>query len=404
MGGTSVPQALAWSTVKWWRDRRPSDVSDVALAALLLALSLYDLIGHGLGGTYPRSLWLHVPFLVACSVPVAFRRRAPLVALVTLAVVQSLWILTLYPLDVQPPLIPFVQALIVVYAAGAFTDGRSARAAVVVVVVATLTDIPTLLAGKPLGLVAGPDTMLVLAFVLGLAFARIRREREAHQERAARLELERDRAAREAAAAERTRIARELHDVVSHDVSLIVLQASVERRANPGDASAAALASIESTGREALTELRRMLGVLRRDDDEAAPLTPQPGLGEVPILVAQAKDAGLPVTLAMDARTTELPPGLGIASYRIVQEALTNSAKHAPGAAVKVRVRAAEGHMDIEVTNERVATPHPAPLPSGGQGLVGMRERVQLFGGTLEAKPGPSGEFRVHARLPLTVG
>jgi signal transduction histidine kinase len=380
-------------------------VSDAALAGLLLALSVYDLASHGLGGTYPHGTWAHLPFLVACSVPVAFRRRAPLVALVSLAVLQTVWVLTLYPLDVQPPLIPFVQALIVVYSAGAYTDGRAARAAVAVVAVAALTDIPTLLAGKPLGLVAGPDTMLVIAFALGLGFARIRREREAHQERALRLELERDHAVLEAATAERTRIARELHDVVSHDVSLMVLQASVERRANPGDASAAALASIETTGREALAELRRMLGVLRQEG-EAAPLAPQPGLGEVPLLVAQACDAGLPVTLVMDPTAPELPPGLGIASYRIVQEALTNSAKHAPGAPVTVKVRAADGRLDIEVTNDVAAInpERPAPLPSGGQGLVGMRERVAVFGGTLDARPRPAGGFRVHARLPLPAG
>jgi signal transduction histidine kinase len=339
-------------------------------------------------------------FAVLVSIPVAFRRRAPLLALLGMAVFQTAWIQLLYPLDVQPPLIPFVQLVLVVWSAGAYTDGRAARAAVVVVTVGVLSDLPSLVAGKPLGYVAGPDVTILVVFSLGVAFARIRRERHLHQERATRLEQERDQAAREAAAAERTRIARELHDVVSHDVSMMVLQASVERRANPDEPGAETLAAIESTGREALTELRRMLGVLRREE-EAAPLAPQPGLAEVASLVEQAQNAGIPVTFEMDAHGPHLPAGLGIATYRIVQEALTNSAKHAAGAPVHVRIRLVDAQLDIEVTNGSGRPGTAGALPSGGQGLVGMRERVALFGGTLDASEQRAGGFRLHARLPL---
>jgi signal transduction histidine kinase len=343
--------------------------------------------------------------VVLSSLPIAFRHRAPLAALVASAVIQTAWIHFLYPLDVQPPLIPFVQLVLVVWGAGAYTDGRASRAAMVVVAIGILSDVPSMLAGQPVSYVVGPNVIILVTFGLGVAYARIRREREAHRERAARMERERDQAATQAAVAERARIARELHDVVSHDVSLMVLQAAVERRANPADSSAATLASIETTGREALVELRRMLGVLRSDDN-GAPLAPQPGLAEVPVLVEQARATGMPVHLEADPTTPDLPAGLGIACYRIIQEALTNSAKHAPGAPVAVVVHAAGGHVDIEVT-----TAHPTntavgaestPLPSGGQGLVGMRERVALFGGTLEARATDAlGGFRVHARLPL---
>jgi signal transduction histidine kinase len=379
---------------------RPRDASDVALAALLLLASAYDLLTGGLGGVYPHGTWPHVPFLVATAAPVAYRRTSPLLALGALAVAETAWTLTLYPLDVQPPLIPFVQALIVVYSAGAFTDGRSARAAIAVVGVAFLTDLPQLLAGKPLGLVAGPDLMLLVAFLLGQAFARVRRERARHRARAAELEIERDAAAARAAAAERARIARELHDVVSHDVSLMVLQASVERRANPADASAPVLATIESTGREALGELRRMLGVLRHGDDRA-PLEPQPGLASVPLLVEQTVASGVDVVLHMDEPPADVPPGVGITAYRIVQEALTNSAKHAPGAPVTIDIRSRDGAIEVEVRNGPGG--HPAGLPSGGHGLIGMRERAALCGGTVHAAPADGG-FLVRAVLPLPVG
>jgi signal transduction histidine kinase len=398
-----MPTALGWGAVNGWARLRTGDASDLALAALLLLASLYDLATGRLGGSYPHSAWAHLPFLVLTSVPVAIRHRAPLVALVAMAVFQTLWIDLLYPLDVQPPLIPFVQLVLVVWAAGAYTDRRAARAAVVVVAVGVLSDVPYWIAGKPASYVLGPNVVILVAFGLGLAFAKIRRERQLHEERAARLELERDQAALEAAVAERTRIARELHDVVSHDVSLMVLQASVERRANPDDPSAETLATIESTGREALVELRRMLGVLRRED-EVAPLAPQPGLGEVASLVEQAQDAGLPVTLDLATDRDALPAGLGIATYRIVQEALTNSAKHAPGAPVHVRVCVVDDQLDIEVTNDSGASDADMALPSGGRGLVGMRERVALFGGTLDARKQAAGGFRVHARLPLAVG
>jgi signal transduction histidine kinase len=204
-----------------------------------------------------------------------------------------------------------------------------------------------------------------------------------------------------AAAEERARIARELHDVISHDVSLMVLQASVERRVRGGDdATTETLANIESTGREALAELRRMLGVLRKLDEEP-PMRPQPGLAQLPDLVEQAAAAGLPVQLSITGEPIALPAGLDIAAYRIVQESLTNAAKHAAGATVTATVHYLDGAVEIEVTDDGRADAARVPAPVGGHGLVGMQERVALFGGSLEARPVANGGFRVRARLPL---
>jgi len=221
------------------------------------------------------------------------------------------------------------------------------------------------------------------------------------EEQAARAERERIEAAERAAAEERARIARELHDVISHDVSLMVLQASVERRVRADDDSTTqTLANIESTGREALAELRRMLGVLRKTDADA-PLNPQPGLAQLPQLIDQARAAGLPVHLAVDGDPVPLPAGLDIAAYRIVQESLTNAAKHAAGASVTATIRYRDGSLEIDVADDGGADPERHRQADGGHGLVGMRERVALFGGSLEAAPAANGGFHVRARLPL---
>jgi len=377
---------------------------DVALAAGLLVASLADWSTKALGGTYPHPRWAHLPFIAVTAVPVALRRRWPLPALVAFAVTQGLWLSLLYPASQQPPLVPFVQMLIVVYSAAAYADGRAARAAWFVVGLGVLLDVMSLAGGKPLGNVAAPDVSLLIAFSLGLGFARSRRRLEAEQRRAAQLEADRLVAEERAAAAERGRIARELHDVISHDVSMIVLQASVERRARGDDAGTTgqALANIESMGRDALAELRRMLGVLRHDGDDA-PRTPQPGLDQLPALIEQVQDSGVTVDLVVEGAPTALPASLDLAAYRVVQEALTNIVKHAgSSAASTVFVRYTADSVELEILDEGARAPERAPgLPSGGHGLVGLRERVHLYGGTLEAGHRPGGGYRICARVPV---
>jgi signal transduction histidine kinase len=206
--------------------------------------------------------------------------------------------------------------------------------------------------------------------------------------------------ARAALAEERARIARELHDVVTHHVNLVVLQAMAasglldrdpERVREP-------LQVIERSGREALTEMRRLLGVLR-DEDAERPMAPQPGVEDVDTLVGTARTAGLAVGLAISGVPRRLPDGLALTVYRIVQESLTNAARHAAGSRVGVSLRYEPDAVDVAVVDDGgVPTPDGR---GGGRGLLGMRERVAVFAGTLETGPSPDGGFAVHARLPL---
>ncbi|WP_214416379.1 sensor histidine kinase [Sphaerisporangium fuscum] len=214
------------------------------------------------------------------------------------------------------------------------------------------------------------------------------------------LELEREHRAAEAVAAERTRIARELHDVVAHSVSMMVMQAGALRRAQGGTNEV--LSGIERMGREAVDELRVMLGALRMQQDEALP---QPGLDVLENLVATLPGADIHLTVR--GRPVRLTPGLDLSAYRIVQEALTNAVKHAPGAEIRITIDHLPGAVELEIVNQaaRGGGRRAAEL-STGHGLVGMRERAELYGGSLEAGPlpAPGQGFRVRARLPIPQG
>jgi signal transduction histidine kinase len=223
-------------------------------------------------------------------------------------------------------------------------------------------------------------------------------ELEAH---AAVLEREREEVSRRAVADERARIARELHDVIAHSVSVMVVQAAAARRIldSQPDAARTSLAAIENTGREALAEMRRLLGVMRREDAADDAKAPQPGLGRLEALVDDVRAAGLPVDLRIEGAVMALPPGVDVSAYRVVQEALTNALRHAGGAHVSVVVRYRAEDVEVEVSDDgRSSTGEPA---DGGRGLLGMRERVALFQGDLEAGPRPGGGFAVRARLPI---
>jgi signal transduction histidine kinase len=232
--------------------------------------------------------------------------------------------------------------------------------------------------------------------VLVMVFLRIIVGRRDRQLRVA--ERERDLARREAVVEERARIARELHDAIAHHVSMMVVQAGAERRVlDPGQESTKeVLSTIERVGRSALTEMRRLVGMLRTDDGDE--LAPQPSLASVPALVAGLRDAGFPVELAVDGERRDLPVGIELSAYRVVQEGLTNALKHAGRGQVDVRIRYGPGSLELEIADDGAGT--PSDVPGGGQGLVGIRERVALYGGELEAGPVEDGGFRLRVLLP----
>jgi signal transduction histidine kinase len=282
---------------------------------------------------------------------------------------------------------------------GAHTEGWQAAAGVL----ATLAVAVGALAGDPEGADLGSYVFFLLLvggpWLAGRAIRHRRLSERSLEARAVAAEREREERARAAVAEERVRIARELHDVVAHALSVIVVQARGGRRSIAGQPEEAreAFDSIEATGREALAEMRRLLGMLRRDD-EALALSPQPSLRYLDALVAQVSEAGLPVELSVEGQAADLPPGIDLSAYRIVQEALTNAVKHAGAATARVVVRYGEHDLELEIADTGIGA---ATNDGEGHGLAGMRERVSLYGGKIEAGPRAGGGFAVRARLPL---
>ena len=205
---------------------------------------------------------------------------------------------------------------------------------------------------------------------------------------------------------ERLRIARELHDVIAHSMSVIAVQSAVGNHvidSQPAEARQA-LAAIEATSRSALTEMRRLLGVLRQEGEPRGSLTPAPGLADLASLAGQVQDAGLKVWINVDGQRGDVPPGIDLSAYRIIQEALTNVIKHGAASAANVTISYRPDSVTVEVTDQGAGAPPakvPAPRADSGHGIIGMRERVAVFGGEFSAGPGPDGGFRVRACFPI---
>ncbi|MFB9598131.1 sensor histidine kinase [Saccharothrix longispora] len=341
-------------------------------------------------------------------VPIVFRRRYPLGAAYTTLAGGVLQLLTHGSVDGGG--IPFrggdFALAVALYTVVAYVGRRQGLLYAIWLAVGTFTWAYWRIGG-------GIDTafiVFVIAVVFGFSWALgefVGARRAYHSELEQRLKLletERDQQARIAVGAERSRIARELHDVVAHAVSVMVVQADgagYAIKTNP-ELAEAAMRTISDTGRQALTELRRLLGVLRSEDQSSTQWAPQPGAGELHELAESLRAAGLPVRLETAGDLSALPAGLGLGVYRIVQEALTNTLKHAgSGASATVRVAQAGDHVDVEVADDGFGTPHDLVAVSGGNGLIGMRERAGVLGGTLEAGPNPGGGWRVRAVLPL---
>jgi signal transduction histidine kinase len=250
--------------------------------------------------------------------------------------------------------------------------------------------------------VASDDYPSLILFAAGWVAGDSIRTRRAYfaelEEKADRLEREREANVQRAAAEEQARISRELHDVIAHNVSVMTVQAAAARDVFEREPERAreALGSIESTGRAALTELRRLLGSIRTGD--GPDLTPQPGLDRLDDLVAQVRSAGLAVDVTVEGEPRRLPAAVDLSAYRIVQEALTNSLKHASAKRASVEIRFGPDDVAVAVRDDGIGA--AAANGGGGHGLVGMRERVAVFGGDLDAGPAPGGGYAVWARLP----
>jgi signal transduction histidine kinase len=253
--------------------------------------------------------------------------------------------------------------------------------------------------------VAYNAVVLALPWALGSVIRSLREREHELADRAAELQREREENARQAVFAERVRIARELHDVVAHHVSVMGIQAGAARRVmeRRPDQATEALASIEASSRQAVSELHRLLGFLRRagETDEIAP---QPRFDELADLVAQSAQGDLAVDLEIEGEPVALAPTLQVSAYRVIQEALTNARKHSDGHRATVRVAYSEAVLEVEVVDDGPARSRRGGAAPAGHGLIGMRERAALHGGHLSAGPRPGGGFAVHASFPLDGG
>jgi signal transduction histidine kinase len=343
--------------------------------------------------------WLDVVLMVAILTPFLARRRYPFWALAAVPIAVSVSA----PLD--PRLVPdngvtFLAGLSVTFLFAQLRDRRQALAGLLLVFGAQVVIVRFDPQGST-GDIFFANLLFAVVWFAGFLLGRKFEEGDAAKERAARLEQEREEQARVAVAEERARIARELHDVVGHSVSVMTVQASGVRRLLRDDQEREreALLIVERTGREALAEMRRMVGVLRRPE-EAPALAPQPSLEHLDRLVEQAREAGLPVDLRVEGSAVELPAGVDLTAYRLVQEGLTNALKHARATRAEVLVNYGDGQIEVVVSDDGRGVGNG---DGGGHGLVGMRERVSVYGGELDAGPQPGGGYRLRAKLPVTL-
>ncbi len=326
--------------------------------------------------------------VVVAGTSLAWRRRAPLtVATIVCAAVATGSLLGYWP--------EFVVLLwVAVYSAAAYCERD--RLLRVLLPVALLTSVAIIVGERSergLGWV-GILSDLMATFGVPILLGRMTFNRRR------RIVREREIATREAVAAERAAIARELHDVVAHHMSVMVVQAGAARAMSGSDpaATAEALRQIEASGRTGLAEMRRLLEVLKAEEDGNG-RAPQPGLARIDELLDAMRASGLPVEAVVEGSPQPLPPGVDLSAYRIVQEGLTNALRHAGGASARVVVRYESDAVELEIADDGPGPPED-PEASGGHGLIGMRERIRLFGGELEAGPRPGGGFLLRARLP----
>jgi signal transduction histidine kinase len=369
-------------------------IAAVAIAAMVEVVVGQDRAGSGAPTT---TMWVCVPAIALLVSPLFARRRFPFMAPAmywVLAVAISFvdWRLTTFPISL------FLAGMAASFLLGNLRNnlqagiGLGVAVAGAVIVVSTIPDYST------------PQIIFIplqfaISWVAGFALRERSEQAEAAEARAAQAEHERETTARIAVAEERTRIARELHDVVSHAISVVVLQARGGRKLLADEPAAAreAFDVIEQVSEQALTEMRRLLGLLRAGDDELA-LAPQPSIARIDELVGGLKASGLPVEVTIEGDPVPLPAGVDVSAYRIVQEALTNALKHAGPARAHVYLRYHDDDLELEILDDGAGTGNGA---GSGHGLAGIRERVAVIGGEMDTGRRPEGGYAVRARLPL---
>jgi signal transduction histidine kinase len=382
-----------WEAIVGWARRRPLAVDALFAAGLGLWFVLQDVPGNQDG-------LARFAIVAGLTAPLALRRRVPLEAFAAIAFVAFLqWLL------VDGEFTADLALVLALYAVAAHEPRRWG-----VVAAIAILELGVLLAAlKYAGDATLPSFVALSAFVVAACavgvYMRTRRQHIATlQERALQLERERDQQARLAAASERARIAREMHDVVAHNLSVMIALADGAQltAAQDPDRAERAMGAVSSTGRDALEEMRRLLGVLRDGEQADTPLTPQPDIDALDGLLEQVRAAGLATRLTRTGAPAAVSPGAQLAIYRLVQEALTNTLKHARGAsAAEVRLHYDADTLSLEVVDN--GAPAAGPATGGGHGLAGMRERAAAYGGAVEAGPHSQGGWRVRARIPLVM-
>jgi signal transduction histidine kinase len=371
---------------------------ELLMALLLIAGIIQLALLHDSPGAPTTTLWFTVPALIVLVAPLFARRRFPFAA------PAAYWVLAAAITFVDGILIAWVDSLGVVGLAAALllgyvTDRRLAALGLAVIVPSIVIVVYNIPGDTATNGYIFITLRFVAAWLAGLALRAREEQAAAAEVRAVRAEDEREAAARIAVAEERARIARELHDVVAHAVSVMVLQVGAVRHKLP-DSQADdrdALRSVERAGRTALTEMRRLLAAMRRDDDEVE-FVPQPGLDGLNALLDEVGRAGLPARLHVDGKPFPLPRGVDLSAYRIVQEGLTNALKHAHASDADVTVRYRPDQVEIEVRDNGAGVTKTDGL---GHGLVGVRERVKIYGGEMSAGTAPEGGFVLNTRLPI---
>jgi signal transduction histidine kinase len=383
---------VAWDAWRrYWFDL--AIVATATLAAVEVAFRLDDGSDRQLHGT----TWLMAAWAAVFVLPLLARRRFPFgaaAAVFAIGVAGSLWNGTLATYSGGN----FIGVLMATFLFGMLWERERSPIGLGIALGAAAFVVhrdPN----QGLGDYGGVALAFTIAWLAGLALGSQLKTAASAVERADRLERGREAEARAAVAEERARIARELHDIVGHSVSVMTVQASAVRRVLREDQEREreALLTVEETGRAALAEMRRLVGVLRRPEDAPA-LAPQPSLEHIEKLVEQTREAGLPTELKVEGDASPLPAGIDLTAYRLVQEGLTNALKHSRATHAEVHVRYADGSVELVVRDNGSGNGTGA---GGGHGLVGMRERVAVIGGELAAGPRQSGGYELRARLPV---